>query len=501
LDINGTLKAFNIEGNGSNLTNLNIAIFNTINILNVNKGGTGKNTITSNKLLTGNGTSSTIIETTNLIWNGSDKLIINSNNFDVGITNNLTIFGDINFTGNIRQNGYIYIGTGLEGYWNNTYGDSNIYYNYGTVGINTLSPNTDYKLDVNKNIKCNILKFNQDIDLLSKTLRLNKSQFSGSTIKFNNNTKIDYLYGGSTYDTFQFDTELLSADSTNKINGFKFENGRILISNEASYSNNFNLNVKSSISYSNIFSNTIWILTIGGIISGNINVNSNIRINNTSAYFQSHIIIKGSIISSSDIRIKNNINDINSKYALEIISKINPKTFKYIDYFEYGTKNNYGFIAQDIKKLIPEAIEFRKEFIPNIMKTFDINEDIIETNEDLTSKLNIDDIIQIIDIDNKKEKYKILEISSNHIKIDKKIEEDKCFIYGKEVNDFHNLSKDIIYTLNVSAIKELNNQIKKQKKILKTQEEILKTQEEILMEQERRFEEQEKQIKYLLNII
>ena len=32
---------------------------------------------------------------------------------------------------------------------------------------------------------------------------------------------------------------------------------------------------------------------------------------------------------------------------------------------------------------------------------------------------------------------------------------DKCFIYGKEINDFHTLSKEYIFTLNVSATQEL----------------------------------------------
>jgi hypothetical protein len=223
----------------------------------------------------------------------------------------------------------------------------------------------------------------------------------------------------------------------------------------------------------------------------------NTNISNISAEFRNTIQVKGDIVAYSDNRIKKDIFDINSKNALDLISKINPKSFNYIDNIEKGIKNNYGFIAQDIIKNIPDAVKFTKDIIPNIMKKYRIKDDIIETNEDLTSKLLINDNIEIIDKDNKRNKYKILEISSNYIKIDKSIEDNYGFIYGKEVDDLHILDKKIIFTLNVSATQELNKKIKKQQRKLLKQEMKLIKQEKIIKEQELKFEEQEKQLKYL----
>jgi hypothetical protein len=229
----------------------------------------------------------------------------------------------------------------------------------------------------------------------------------------------------------------------------------------------------------------------------NIQYKENTNVSNVSAEFRSTIQVKGDIVGSSDNRIKKDIIDINSKNALNLISNINPKSFNYIDNIEKGFKNNYGFIAQDIIKIIPDAVKFTKDIIPNIMKKYRIKDDIIETNEDLTSKLLINDNIEIIDKDNKRNKYKILEISSNYIKIDNKIEDNYGFIYGKEVDDFHILDKKIIFTLNVSATQELNKIIKKQqRKLLKQQMKLIK-QGKIIKEQELKFEEQEKQLKYL----
>jgi glycosyltransferase involved in cell wall biosynthesis len=208
----------------------------------------------------------------------------------------------------------------------------------------------------------------------------------------------------------------------------------------------------------------------------------------------------GDIVITSDNRIKNNINDINSKKSLDLISKINPKSFKYIDFVEKGDKNNYGFIAQDINEIIPDAVGYKKENIPNIFKLFNVKDDIIETTEDLTSQLSINDNIKIINKDNK-EDYKILEISSNHIKIDKKIEEDKCFIYGKEIDDFHILDKDIIFTLNVSATQELNKKIKKQKKKIKKQKDKMKEYDKIIKERRNKLKEQQKEIDLLFELL
>ena len=43
---------------------------------------------------------------------------------------------------------------------------------------------------------------------------------------------------------------------------------------------------------------------------------------------------------------------------------------------------------------------------------------------------------------------------------------NKCFIYGKEVNDFHTLSKEYIFTLNVCATQELCKLIQQQQIII-----------------------------------
>jgi hypothetical protein len=74
------------------------------------------------------------------------------------------------------------------------------------------------------------------------------------------------------------------------------------------------------------------------------------------AAFNNALYVGGLTINASDIRIKKDVNDIDDDGALQKILKIQPKTYKYIDVLTRGDSVIYGFIAQQIKEVIPEAV-------------------------------------------------------------------------------------------------------------------------------------------------
>jgi len=389
---------------------------------------------------------------------------IGINKYNAGYT--LDINGDINFTGNIYLNDRIYNTSTTSSQWTST--STSIWYMSGNVGIGSSRPN--YTLDVTGVIKCNKLIIGSTYITDNLLVLNNTNNIVYSKISFINYTTVSSS-------TFNADISCngnlmlftINAESLDINNGFLFTGNCPFVGIGTDPERGLPLKVSAGTKNINI---TAYYITTNTNIQ-----NSTSTWNNISAYFDSHILINGDVIITSDSRIKKDINNINSYFALNLISKIKPKSFKFIDFIEKGTDNNYGFIAQDVKELIPEAVGLRKEYIPNIMKIFNCNDDIIETNEDL----NLDDNIQIIDKENKKQNYKIIEKTSNYIKVDKKIEDDKCFIYGKEVEDFHILDKNLIYTLNVSATQELNKRIEELDRIIKEKEIKVKELEELIL--------------------
>ena len=52
--------------------------------------------------------------------------------------------------------------------------------------------------------------------------------------------------------------------------------------------------------------------------------------------------------------------------------------------------------------------------------------------------------------------------------------DNKIFVSGTEVDDFHTISKEYIFTLNVCATQELHRRIEAQNVIIKSQDERIK---------------------------
>ena len=204
--------------------------------------------------------------------------------------------------------------------------------------------------------------------------------------------------------------------------------------------------------------------------NSNIILTDSINNNNICAKFNSSIWATGNIIASSDERIKTDINDISDDSALKMILNIQPKTYNYIDKISRGNNRIYGFIAQQIKEVIPDAVKIESEFIPNIFSVANYNiygniiilqnnsiniENIIKTGS-IVKCYDMNDSIIVVEVEKiiNANTFKIKEINYSN---------NKIFVYGAEVNDFHVLNKEYINTLNVCAVQELYRKIESQK--------------------------------------
>ena len=174
--------------------------------------------------------------------------------------------------------------------------------------------------------------------------------------------------------------------------------------------------------------------------------------------------------SASDSRIKKDIEDINDEEALNKILLVQPTKYNYIvEDRNKGFGKVYGFIAQQIREVIPEAVTIiAKEIIPNIYKSCLINNK-REVYHSIPLDTQIDTSVKINDT-----LYKIREIYEDYFVINEDIDTVDAFVFGYSVDDFHSLNKDYIFTLNVCATQELHRRIETQSVLLKSQDDRIK---------------------------
>jgi len=187
-----------------------------------------------------------------------------------------------------------------------------------------------------------------------------------------------------------------------------------------------------------------------------------------------------SVYVFSDERIKENIQDIVDDEALKQLRLLQPKTYEYKDKFIRGTKTVIGFIAQEVREVLPHAVNLIKNTIPDILKSaivYNLGNNIIKLKLLIPFEqtiLKVDDLIEILIKDSR---YEVIIRDSSNDAITIKIPEilqinnsinviedgTKCVVYGHVVDDFHILEKSGIFTNTTASVQELDRQLQSEK--------------------------------------
>lgn len=187
-------------------------------------------------------------------------------------------------------------------------------------------------------------------------------------------------------------------------------------------------------------------ITSAGITSGTTTRNFN-----ASLYCSGGAVFNGEVDVLSDARSKTNIRGIED--AESIIKALNPIIFDYIT----DTTNNYGFIAQEVEQVLPDAVHQIENAIPNVYKlckTKIINGELyINTVVNLTNKE-----IKLYD-----STYYELRLRVDRMEGDDAVVTDwdnsrpigETFVYGEYVNDFRILDRERIFAIGMKAIQTL----------------------------------------------
>ncbi len=190
-----------------------------------------------------------------------------------------------------------------------------------------------------------------------------------------------------------------------------------------------------------------------------------VQVYNTTAKFDGRIWITDVIYNSSDRRIKENINELNSSKSLEIIDKLKVCEYTMKDIKRNGNAKHLGFIAQEVEAEYPLAVNDSNEYIPDIYK----NVDCVYTKVGEEYKVKISELGEVSGVeysfyvwvgeeDRNEISLELVGNEDNTFTFEKEYE--NVFCYGKKVSDFKTLEKETLYDLNVSATQELHNKIK-----------------------------------------
>jgi hypothetical protein len=86
------------------------------------------------------------------------------------------------------------------------------------------------------------------------------------------------------------------------------------------------------------------------------------------AHFGSSITIEGGVYLESDRRIKHDIQPIDVGSCLTVINKIPLYKYKYNNFVTRDKKDNYGFMAQDVEKVLPNVVNRKDDYLPCVME-------------------------------------------------------------------------------------------------------------------------------------
>ena len=173
------------------------------------------------------------------------------------------------------------------------------------------------------------------------------------------------------------------------------------------------------------------------------------------------------LIVTSDIRVKQNIVEANDEFALQQLRDIEVMNYDYIDKEAYSEGTTIGFISQQVKKVMPTAVEIQGDYIPDEMREImNVEYEPFATKDEIGNAITKYKF-SINGLSGTKYKFKMMSDSN---RIPKQLELEKgadgkftcdkqyenVYVYGKWVDDFHVLSKSNLFTVNFSATQEID---------------------------------------------
>jgi hypothetical protein len=169
-------------------------------------------------------------------------------------------------------------------------------------------------------------------------------------------------------------------------------------------------------------------------------------------------------VAISDERVKV-LEDPLSESYMDLVDKIQVHQYSWIDKIEKGERKKIGFFAQEVEKVVPDAVGQTTGVIPAIYRQANAFTEttITVTNHGITTEKKL----EVVDPENGKTKIdiaRVIDADTLEVKFEK-IPKDKLFVVGPEVDDSRVLNHDYLMAVSFGAVKELiedNKSLRKQ---------------------------------------
>ena len=156
----------------------------------------------------------------------------------------------------------------------------------------------------------------------------------------------------------------------------------------------------------------------------------------------------------SDARIKKVLGRSDSAADLNTLTEIEITDYTLIDTVAKGKERHKKVIGQQVNEVFPQAVSITTDVVPDIYELADVESGWIILETDLA----VGDRVRLI-TEGKAAVYEVLEVRADSFRVDLPPAE-KVFVFGREVDDFHNVDYEAIAMLNVSATQELHEQMR-----------------------------------------
>jgi hypothetical protein len=187
--------------------------------------------------------------------------------------------------------------------------------------------------------------------------------------------------------------------------------------------------------------------------SGNQSKGNILKVVTEVSIYASANISSGGFLLRSDSRTKTIEGVSDGQRDLAVLREIEVTDYRMKDVVQHGSATHKKVIAQQVREVYPQAVFFTVDEIPDIYRPAEISGGWVQ----IVSDLEVGEKVLLI-LEDRKQVFEVLETRPDAFRVATD-QEGIGFVYGRQVDDFHQVDYDAIAMLNVSATQELAEQV------------------------------------------